>query len=111
MRVILWVIEAFLIMRFALRLFAANPAAPFARFVYSSTDVLLQPFRGLFPPKFLEPGHFLEFSTLFAMAVYAMVIFLFLELIDWMSRVPTVEVRMPPHPHHHNRPREHFPHV
>jgi uncharacterized protein YggT (Ycf19 family) len=87
LRIILWIIEGFLALRLILRLLDVNPSTPIAAFVYASTDVLLQPFRGLFPVEEIARGYFLEFSTLLAMAVYGLVLFLFLELIRWAANI------------------------
>jgi uncharacterized protein YggT (Ycf19 family) len=55
-RGLVWLVYAFasaaavlLMMAFFLQLSGANPSAPFAAWVYRSSDVLLQPFRSLYP--------------------------------------------------------------
>ena len=63
--------EAFLCMRFLLRLFGASIGAPFTQWVYASSEPLLYPFRGIFTTRVVEPGYIVEFSTLFAIIAYA----------------------------------------
>src|SRR5271166_6839992 len=55
-RMLVWLVYAFalvaavlLLIAFFLQLTGANPAAPFAAWVYRGTDLLLQPFRSLYP--------------------------------------------------------------
>ncbi len=85
-RIVLAIVEVFLALRFILRLAGANATAPFAKFVYASSAALLEPFRGLFPTAMLEPGSVIEFSTLFAMIIYALFAYLIIELIRWAER-------------------------
>ena len=63
--------EIFLGLRFVLRFFAANPFNQFVNWVYSSSDLLMAPFRGIFPTVVVAHHHVVDFSALFAMAVYA----------------------------------------
>ncbi len=65
--------ELFLALRFLLRFLDANPLNQFVNWVYSSSNYLLQPFRGMFSLGVVGHHHVVEFSTLFAMAVYAVV--------------------------------------
>lgn len=82
-----WIIAGFLILRFSLRLLAANPGTPFVRFVYDSSTPILAPFAGIFPSPVIERGHIVEFSTLFAIIAYSLMMYLILELIAWLARV------------------------
>lgn len=83
----LWVVEIFLGLRFILRLFGANASAPFVQFIYNSSTPLLEPFRGIFPIRVIEPGMVVEFSTLFAIIIYALFAYLIMELIAWIVRI------------------------
>jgi len=62
--------EAILFLRIILRLFAANPSAPFVNWVYSTSGTLLQPFRGIFPSTVVEKSYVLDFTALFALVIY-----------------------------------------
>lgn len=66
------ILEAFLGLRFLMKLMAANPSAGFSRFIYGLTEVFLVPFVGLFSTP-IAGNVILELSTLFAMVVYALI--------------------------------------
>lgn len=70
-----------LVFRFLFRLFGADTASDFVQFLYTSTAPLLSPFRGIFEPYVIEPGNVFEFSTLIAIAVYAVIAWLLTELV------------------------------
>lgn len=78
------VVEGFLALRFLLRLFGANTTG-FVQWVYNMSDVLLQPFRGIFPATVFQNRYVLEFSTVFAMLMYAVIALLILWVINWAS--------------------------
>ena len=78
----LGVIEAFLALRFILKLIAANPDSPFAVFIYGFTGLFLLPFAGLTATP--QVGNMvLELSTMVAMVVYAL-IFWAVERLVWL---------------------------
>ncbi len=66
------VLEAFALLRFFLKLVGADPANPFAQFLYNFTGFFLYPFEGIVPSgKFgTNVVHIFEWSTLIAMLVY-----------------------------------------
>ncbi|MFP4514485.1 MAG: YggT family protein [Parcubacteria group bacterium] len=78
-------VEVFLLMRFVLKLFGANTSAPFVSWIYETSDPLLYPFRGMFSAPVLEDGLIIEFSTLFAVIVYAIVAWILIEIINYLS--------------------------
>lgn len=61
-----------LVLRFVFRLFGAESGSDgFASWLYETSDVLLQPFRGVFPViQTTSSKYVLEFGTLFAMVGY-----------------------------------------
>lgn len=63
-------------LRVLFRLFDANPNAGFVEWIYDTSDVIIAPFRGIFPPATIEPGNVLDVSALFAILVYAVLGFL-----------------------------------
>ena len=79
------VVEAFLALRFILKLFGANAANGFVSWVYEMSGVLLDPFRGIFPIKVFENNFVFEFSTLFAMLMYGVAAILLMSLLDVVS--------------------------
>ncbi len=66
------VIDGLLLIRMALKLLGANPAAGFSRWTYGVTDVLLAPFRNLLPAIGTEQS-VLELSVVVAILVYALI--------------------------------------
>lgn len=75
----------FLGLRIVLRLFGANTDVPFVQWIYSSSGVLLEPFRGIFPTTVITPDHVLDFSALLALVIYALLGTLVLWLIHYLT--------------------------
>lgn len=86
-------VEGILGLRFFLKLFGANPNNGFVDWVYEMSGVLLEPFRGIFPAKVFENQYVLEFSTLFAMLVYALIALLIIALINAVTPVPVADAK------------------
>jgi hypothetical protein len=82
-------VEAFLALRFILKLFGANGANGFVNWVYEMSGVLLEPFRGVFPTTVFKNNFVFEFSTLFAMVIYAIVAILIFALLDLVAGTTT----------------------
>lgn len=72
-------------LRLILKLFGANPAAPFVDWVYRTSSPLIEPFRGMFPHPILDGVFVIEFSTLFALLVFAFISYLIGELLDFLT--------------------------
>ena len=77
---IFFVLEVAIAFRVGLKLIAANPASPFANFVYQLTELFLVPFAGLMNSPTAE-GAVLEIPALIAMAAYAVLYWLVLRFI------------------------------
>lgn len=74
-----------LTIRVILRLFSANSSASFVNWIYTTTDTLMTPFRGIFPSPSIRPGGYvLDLPALFAIIVYALVGYLILVLVGWL---------------------------
>ena len=69
---LLGILEALLALRFGLKLIGANPDSPIAVFIYGFTNLFLFPFAGLTGTP-SAGGMVLEFPTLIAMVVYALI--------------------------------------
>lgn len=80
-----FLVEGFLGLRFLLKLFGASASNGFVSWVYDMSGELLAPFRGIFPTKVLENTYVLEFSTLFAMLMYALFALAIIALINFIS--------------------------
>jgi len=79
------VIEFLIGLRILLRLLGASSAAPFAAWVYDTTDQIISPFLGMFPSPKLSGGLTIEISALFAFLVYAFIAYLIAELIAFLE--------------------------
>lgn len=86
------IVEVFLGLRFILRLFGANSGNAFVSWVYDMSASLLDPFRGIFPAREIADGIVLEFNTLFAMLVYAVIGLLLMWLIAAVTPEPEATV-------------------
>jgi uncharacterized protein YggT (Ycf19 family) len=78
-------VEAFLALRFILELFGANGANGFVSWVYEMSGVLLDPFRGVFPTTVFKNTFVFDFSTLFAIVMYAILAILIFALLDLVT--------------------------
>jgi len=97
------VIEALLLIRFALKALGANAETGFAQLIYAITGPLVAPFLGLFGTPTPTGGATLEPYTLLAMVVYAAVGWLFARVV-WLvfgetrsssvARTDTVQTRV-----------------
>jgi uncharacterized protein YggT (Ycf19 family) len=72
-----WFVTAVVValaLRALFRLFGAEGGSDgFVSWLYDTTDVLLQPVRGVFPSTATSSQYVLEFATLFAMVAYMVV--------------------------------------
>lgn len=75
-------VEGLLGLRIALKLLGASTSAPFVNWVYETTQPLLAPFQGMFPSPQVTGGFVIEFSSLFAVMVYAFIGYFLAELVD-----------------------------
>lgn len=78
------VIESLIAIRAVLKLLAANPRSGFASLIYGVTDPFVAPFTGLFREPRLD-GSVLEFSSLVAILVYALLAFALVRLLYLFS--------------------------
>ena len=82
---VLGIVEFLIAIRVVLKLLAANPNAGFSSFIYGITAPLVAFFQGVFP----EPaanGSVLEISALLAMAVWALVAWIIVRVIEMTRR-------------------------
>jgi hypothetical protein len=79
---LLVMLEGLLALRLGLKLIGANQANPFADLVFALSSIFLLPFAGLIGTP-VAGGMALELSTLIAMAVYAMLFWVF-ERMVWL---------------------------
>lgn len=70
--VLLGAVDALIAIRVILKALAANTGVPFTGFIYRITDPLVWPFQGIFATRVASNGSVFEFSSLVAIAVYAL---------------------------------------
>jgi len=66
------VIQAFIIIRFILKLLAANPSSTFTQIIYNISWVFVFPFNGVVP-NYTVGGTVIEWFSLIALIVYALI--------------------------------------
>lgn len=86
------VVNALIVLRVVLRALGANPANPFADFVYGTSAPFLTPFVGPFPPTQLGTG-ILEWHAIVAVIVYSLVAWLLAKLAWLLLWEPRSAVR------------------
>jgi len=74
------ILEALIGLRVVLRLIAANPNSPFARLIYSASNLFVWPFAGLTRTPAAE-GMVLDIPSIIAMLVYALVAWAIVRLL------------------------------
>lgn len=77
--------EVILGLRVIMRLFAANPDAPFVHWIYSTSSVLMEPFRGIFTIAVIGKYYVLDFPAIFAMIIYGLIGMLFIYLANYLA--------------------------
>lgn len=78
-------VEVLLVLRLVLKFFGANTATPFVQWVYDTTAPIIAPFRGIFVSPTLEGQYVLEFQTIFAIIIYAIVGYLLVALVGFVA--------------------------
>jgi YggT family protein len=71
--IVFGIIELLLLARFVLRLLGANAATPFIAWIYQISQPLIAPFAGAFGATASGTGSVVEWATLLAVAVFALV--------------------------------------
>ncbi len=84
---ILGIGEALMIGRVALKLLAANADVGFVRFIYGVSAPLVAPFQGIFPTP-TGNGSVVEFSSVVAIAVYALAAWALARVVLILGRQP-----------------------
>jgi hypothetical protein len=76
--------EVLLLLRVVLKFFFTTASGGFVHWAYTTTNVLLEPFRAVFPnPTATPTGWHVDFVALFAMMVYAAFGGLLMGLVTW----------------------------
>jgi uncharacterized membrane protein len=85
---LLVILEILLGIRFVLHLIAANPNSGFAVFIYGITGAFVAPFKGLIGTP-ASGGTTLEVTTLIAMAVYALFVWVVIRVLSIAADRPS----------------------
>lgn len=88
---ILTIIEVVLLLRFVLRLLAANPNAGFTDFIYSFSLLFVAPFQAVFRNTAVQGGSVFEWTTLLAMIVYYVLALILIKLLVMGKPVSSAE--------------------
>lgn len=89
---VLGVIEILLIFRVLLKMLGANISSSFVSLVYMISDPFAVPFRGIFRISVNEAGAVFEWSTLVAMAVYLLIAYGLVHLMQLIKPTTPQEV-------------------
>lgn len=89
---ILGVIEILLTFRVLLKMLGANINSAFVSLIYIITDPLAVPFNGIFGVSINQIGALFEWSTLVAMAVYALIAYGLIQLMQLIKPTTPQEV-------------------
>lgn len=82
--VFLGLAELLLTLRVILKFFFTSAGGGFVHWAFSTTNVLLEPFRGVFPNPTATPTNWhIDWVAIFAMAVYACFAALLVSLAGW----------------------------
>lgn len=84
--VVFALVELILGLRLILKLFGANATNPFVSWAYETSAAVLDPFRGIFPTTIFQSTFVIEFSTIFAMVIYAIIAMLLIYLVEFITR-------------------------
>ena len=79
--VIIGLIELLLAARLVLELLGANSSAAFIAWLYNASENLVAPFQGALPSISLGGASFIDFSTVLAMIVYAILGWIVIKLV------------------------------
>lgn len=88
---VLGVIEVLLVFRVVLKALGANPASGFTNLIYTISNPLALPFRGIFQTAVVE-GSVFEWSTIIAGLVYGVVAFGLVQLFQLIKPTTPMEV-------------------
>jgi uncharacterized protein YggT (Ycf19 family) len=87
---LLTIVEVLLLLRFVLKLLAANPNAGFTNFIYSLSSIFVAPFQAVFRNAAVQ-GNVFEWTTLLAMIVYYVIALGIIKLLVMGKPVSTTE--------------------
>jgi hypothetical protein len=87
---IVGILEILLGIRVILSVLGANKDNGFANFIYNTSDVFVKPFWGLFNYEFESGVSRLEIETIVAMAVYFLIVWIIIRVIELTKSKPSL---------------------
>lgn len=78
-------IETIISIRFVFKLIGASDKNQIVRFVYESSDIVIEPFRGVVTGDWEVAGFYIDVDALLALAVYMILAFVTIEIIKVFS--------------------------
>ena len=82
---LLFLLEVFLFLRLLLKFLNANPEAIISRLIYECSDIIVYPFKFIFPDIHWPPGYTIETIAIAAMVGYAILVFVLFRLFRLFS--------------------------
>ncbi|MBI2622223.1 YggT family protein [Candidatus Microgenomates bacterium] len=76
-------------LRFLFKIVAANPNTPLVYWIYQASDVLITPFRGMFPNYLIGGGSIFETVTPITLIAYIILVFLLETLVETITKTTT----------------------
>jgi uncharacterized protein YggT (Ycf19 family) len=89
---VIGLIAILIAIRVVLKLLAANTASGFTHFIYGVTGSFVAPFQGIFGTPSTDNGAVFEISSILAIAIYLLVGWLLMRLVQLMIDRPTTGV-------------------
>jgi len=78
---IVFIIEILLFLRLLTKFSNANPETPIVSLIYKCTNIIVWPFRLIFPDIYWQ-NHLVEITTIIAMIGYAIAVFIIFQVIQ-----------------------------
>jgi uncharacterized protein YggT (Ycf19 family) len=75
------VVEAIIGVHIILKLFSANSDTPFVQWIFSISEPLLRPFRGIFDDVIFQDQYVLDLSAVFALIIYSIIGYLIMTIV------------------------------
>ena len=79
-------LELFLFLRLLLKFLNANPKTLVVKLIYKWSDVLVSPFKSIFPNIYWPEGKMIETTTVAAIIGYAIAVFVLFQLLRLLAR-------------------------
>jgi hypothetical protein len=83
--IVLLAIETIVSIRFVFKLIGASGSNRIVRFVYETSDVFIEPFRGVVSGNWELAGFYIDVDALLALAIYMILAFVTIEIIKVFS--------------------------